>query len=228
MALPRRSCGCTPYTGVNLHRDLLQLDAQGYVAHAMGAAALACKTGGVIDPPKRRGEQQALPVPTVAMLPRSSHDNDSLPRLGQEHLCVVSDKAMKSLQSSQQFAGGAMVVDQRLWPADYMMDLSVHGHSTAASYESTGVAMRRESGYMEAKIAKAASCHTFRHAWTSCDPSWRRPGGAHGEESRPASAAPPERGRLPRSQAGGAIAQQLPMGRYSQPASRACWVSRFV
>lgn len=58
----------------------------------MGSAALACKTGGVVDPPKRRGEQQALPVPTVAMPIRGRRDdNDSPPRLGQEHLCVVSD-----------------------------------------------------------------------------------------------------------------------------------------
>lgn len=60
-----------------------------------------------------------------------------------------------------------------------------------------------KAGIWKARIAKAASCHTFGHAWTSCDSSWRGPGGAHGEESSPASAAPLERGRLPRSQARG-------------------------
>ena len=49
---------------------------------------------GVVDPPKRRGEQQVLPVPTVAMPIRGRRDdNDAPPRLGQEHLCVVSDNA---------------------------------------------------------------------------------------------------------------------------------------
>jgi hypothetical protein len=82
----------------------------------MGSAALACKIGGVVDPSKRRGEQQALPVRPVAMPIRGRRDdNDSPPRLRQEHLCVVSDNAREEPAELAAGCWGEMVVDQRLW-----------------------------------------------------------------------------------------------------------------
>jgi len=175
----------------------------------MGAAALACKTGGVVDPPKRRGEQQALPVPTVTMLPlnvkapferhlqdvKKLYDQDLAEGFGRVYLPYALER--KYPKANREWAW------QYVFPAvSHSLDPPTgiqrrHHVSQLVLQRAVKAAIRK------AKIAKAASSPTFRHTWTSCDPSWRRPGGAHGEESSPASAAPPERGRLPQSQARG-------------------------
>jgi integrase len=171
----------------------------------MSAAALAYKTGGVVDPPKRRGEQQALPVPTVAMpIQGRRADNDAPPRLGQEYLCVVKgDKDRVTMLPLNVKAP----LERHLQDVKRLHDQDLaegFGHvylpyALAREYPNanrewawqdvfpaarrsldprTGIQRRHHvsrlvlqravtAAIRKAKVAKAANCHSFRHAFAT-------------------------------------------------------------
>jgi hypothetical protein len=86
--------GTHPLHGREFASIPLATGRRGLLSQALGIAALAYKTRGVVDPPEPRGEQQALPTPMVDIPIRGRHDdNDPPPRLEQEHLCIVGGNA---------------------------------------------------------------------------------------------------------------------------------------